>query len=204
MPQQSRQKVSTRQVKAARALLDWSQDQLARAADIAISTIKRLEANDGPLGGSSKTAETIQFALERAGVEFIDENGGGPGVRLRKPLRTSARVSQGLASEDRFARRFREPNAIIDDEQLLLKKNLAITAEQLRAARGLLGWSQSELAARAGLSLPTVRRVESESGPRVSVEARMKLKKALESAGVGFTDENGGGVHLRSRRNAPK
>jgi transcriptional regulator with XRE-family HTH domain len=205
MPQKSIQKVSIRQVKAARALLAWSQEQLAKAADISIPTIKRLEANDGPLGGSSKTAEMIQSALERAGIEFIDENGGGAGVRLRKPHRLSARVSHGIASEDKFARSS-EPRRIITHDTPEIKQNRVITAEQLRAARGLLGWFQSELAAHAGLSLPTVKRVESESGPRVSVEARMKLKKALETAGVGFTDENGGGlgVHLRKRGNTPK
>jgi predicted transcriptional regulator len=77
-------KVSIRQLKAARALLAWSQEQLAAAAAVSIPTIKRLEAQDGPLGGRSETATRIRSALESAGVEFIDENGGGPGVRLRK------------------------------------------------------------------------------------------------------------------------
>ena len=80
-------KVSIRQIKAARALLAWSQEQLAEAADVSIPTIKRLEANDGPLGGRSGTGAKIQTALELAGVEFIDENGGGSGVRLRKRQR---------------------------------------------------------------------------------------------------------------------
>jgi predicted transcriptional regulator len=78
-------KVSIRQVKAARALLAWSQEQLASAAGVSIPTIKRLEAQDGPLGGRSKTAQQIEAALKEAGIEFIDENGGGPGVRLKKP-----------------------------------------------------------------------------------------------------------------------
>ena len=77
-------KVSIRQVKAARALLAWSQERLASAAEISIPTVKRLEAQDGPLGGRSETGTKIRRALEGAGVEFIDENGGGPGVRLRK------------------------------------------------------------------------------------------------------------------------
>jgi transcriptional regulator with XRE-family HTH domain len=77
-------KVSIRQIKAARALLAWSQEELAAAADISIPTIKRLEANDGPLGGRSETGDKICKALQIAGVEFINENGGGPGVRLRK------------------------------------------------------------------------------------------------------------------------
>ena len=77
-------KVSIRQVKAARALLDWSQEQLAAAAEISIPTIKRLEAKNGPLGGRNETGLKIRQCLETAGIEFIDENGGGAGVRLRK------------------------------------------------------------------------------------------------------------------------
>jgi transcriptional regulator with XRE-family HTH domain len=77
-------KVSIRQLKAARALLAWSQEQLAVAADVSIPTIKRLEAQEGLLGGRNETGTKIRLALEAAGIEFIDENGGGPGVRLRK------------------------------------------------------------------------------------------------------------------------
>jgi len=79
-------KVSIRQVKAARSLLAWSQERLAVAADVSLPTIKRLEAHDGPLGGRDQTSSKIRLALESAGVEFIDENGGGH-VRLRRPTR---------------------------------------------------------------------------------------------------------------------
>jgi transcriptional regulator with XRE-family HTH domain len=72
-----------------------------------------------------------------------------------------------------------------------------VTVEQLRAARALLGWSQSELAARAGLSLPTVKRLEAGFGPRVSNEARGKMQQAIEAAGIEFIDENGGGSGVR-------
>ena len=75
-----------------------------------------------------------------------------------------------------------------------------LTIEQVRAARGLLGWSQSDLAKRAGLSLPTVKRVEAGTGPRVSEEARTKLQRTLESAGVVFIDENGDGPGVRLRK----
>ena len=75
-----------------------------------------------------------------------------------------------------------------------------VTIEQLRAARGLLGWSQSELAARAGLSLPTVKRLEAGFGPRVSDEARGKMQQAIEAAGIEFIDENGGGLGVRFKR----
>ena len=77
------------------------------------------------------------------------------------------------------------------------RSNLEITIEQIRAARALLGWSQTELAERAGLSLPTVKRVEINSGLRVSLEARQRLRVALEEGGVEFIDENGGGSGVR-------
>ena len=84
-------KVSVRQIKAARALLAWSQEELAAAAKVSIPTIKRLEATDGPLGGRSDTIAKIRAALMLAGVEFIDEDGGGPGVRLRKASKQKSR-----------------------------------------------------------------------------------------------------------------
>jgi transcriptional regulator with XRE-family HTH domain len=80
------------------------------------------------------------------------------------------------------------------------KISLIRTIDQLRAARGLLGWSQSELAARAGLSLPTVKRLEGGFGPRVSDDAQLKLQKAIEAAGIEFLDENGGGRGVRFRK----
>jgi transcriptional regulator with XRE-family HTH domain len=80
-------KVSIRQVKAARALLRWSQEFLASKAGVSLPTIKRLEASDGPLGGRSETGKKIKSALEVAGVEFIEQNGGGPGVRLRRRVK---------------------------------------------------------------------------------------------------------------------
>jgi transcriptional regulator with XRE-family HTH domain len=75
-----------------------------------------------------------------------------------------------------------------------------LSIEQIRAARGLLGWSQSELAKRAGLSLPTVKRVEAGVGPRVSDAARVRMQEALEAGGVSFIDENGGGRGVRLRK----
>jgi transcriptional regulator with XRE-family HTH domain len=82
------------------------------------------------------------------------------------------------------------------------EESLMILIEQLRAARSLLGWSQTELAKRAGLSLPTVKRVEREDGdgPSVSEEARNKLRITLEKAGVEFIAENGGGAGVRLRK----
>lgn len=65
-------------------MLAWSQMDLVEASGISYPTIARLETKDGPIGGRDSTTEAIRTALENAGVEFIAENGGGAGVRLRK------------------------------------------------------------------------------------------------------------------------
>jgi predicted transcriptional regulator len=82
-------KVSIRQIKAARILVGWTQGDLAKHAGVSVPTIKRLEAVDGDIGGRAETGESLVAALQRAGVEFISENGGGPGVRLAKRPRRS-------------------------------------------------------------------------------------------------------------------
>ena len=81
-----------------------------------------------------------------------------------------------------------------------------ISAEQMRAARGLLDWSQSKLADAAGLSLPTIKRAERDLGAIVSEEARTAMQVALEKAGVIFIEENGegGGVRLSKSRKRGK
>ena len=71
------------QCRAARGLLSWSQADLAEAALIGIVTVRQFET--GAHEPRRLTLHAIRRALEFAGVEFIDENGGGPGVRLRKP-----------------------------------------------------------------------------------------------------------------------
>jgi transcriptional regulator with XRE-family HTH domain len=74
------------QIRAARALVGWSQSDVATAAGLSIPTVKRAEADDG-IRVSEEALVAIASALKKAGVEFIAENGGGPGVRLRKPQR---------------------------------------------------------------------------------------------------------------------
>lgn len=73
-----------------------------------------------------------------------------------------------------------------------------ISNAQVRAARGLVGWSQSKLAEAAGLSLPTVKRFETAAAV-VSEEAIARMRAALESAGVEFIQQNGGGPGVRLR-----
>ena len=74
--------LTSEQCRAARALLNWSQQDLAGEASVGIVTVHQLEV--GISQPRRATLEVIRRALESAGVEFIDENGGGPGVRLRK------------------------------------------------------------------------------------------------------------------------
>ena len=74
--------ITPAQCRAARGLIGWSQQDLAREARIGIVTVHQLEA--GASEPRRATQDVIRRAFEAAGVEFIDENGGGPGVRLRK------------------------------------------------------------------------------------------------------------------------
>ena len=75
------------QLRAARALLDWNQDQLAEKSGIGVATIRRLEGQSGNLRTYSDTLWRLQSALEEAGIIFIPEADGlGPGVRLARPF----------------------------------------------------------------------------------------------------------------------
>jgi len=85
-----------------------------------------------------------------------------------------------------------------------------ITAAQLRAARALLGTDQRTLAGMAGVSLPTIQRMEASQGNvRGTVDTLTKVMEALEAAGIELIGENarsdggGRGVRLRQARTAP-
>ena len=78
--------LQTAQIRAARALLGWNQDDLAKASKVSIATIRRIESQEGPVMGYVSTLMSIQTALEKAGIRFLDNDaGGGIGVRLIKP-----------------------------------------------------------------------------------------------------------------------
>ena len=84
--------IFSREIRAGRALLRWSQLDLAQAASVGVATVRRLEATELEIRGSVETAWKIQQALEKAGIEFIPAEGGrGPGVRLRKVPTRKAR-----------------------------------------------------------------------------------------------------------------
>jgi ribosome-binding protein aMBF1 (putative translation factor) len=76
--------LTSAQIRAARALLRWSAEDLAQESAIGVTTIRRAELADGATSMTAANDLAVRRALEMAGVEFIDANGGGPGVRLRK------------------------------------------------------------------------------------------------------------------------
>jgi hypothetical protein len=82
--------LNSAQIRAARALLRWSAAELAREAALGLATIKRAELADDKTSITTANDLAVRRALEAAGVEFIDENGGGPGVRLRQGRRPKA------------------------------------------------------------------------------------------------------------------
>ena len=76
--------LTSAQIRAARSLIRWSAEDLARESSLSVATIRRAELADGETSMTVANNLAGRRALEAAGVEFIDENGGGPGVRLRK------------------------------------------------------------------------------------------------------------------------
>jgi transcriptional regulator with XRE-family HTH domain len=81
------------QCRMARAALGWGVRELAAAAKVSVDTVARFERGEEL---KERTVDALQRALEDAGIKLIDENGGGPGVRLRKA--TTKKNASALAS----------------------------------------------------------------------------------------------------------
>jgi transcriptional regulator with XRE-family HTH domain len=86
--------IEAAQVRAARALIGWSQAKLAEAAGVPLSVVERFETGP-PDPIADEAVDKMRSALEAAGVAFIPKNGGGAGVRLRK-----GRESEYIGWED--------------------------------------------------------------------------------------------------------
>src|SRR5215831_4162947 len=97
--------ISSRQLKAALALLGWKVNELADASGVSEPTIWRLETAQGSVRGRPETTEKLIGALERAGIIFIEADGEGPGVRLRKESRAAAEPTRARkhASDNKTA-----------------------------------------------------------------------------------------------------
>jgi transcriptional regulator with XRE-family HTH domain len=94
------------QLKAARALARMDQQELADRSGVSVPTIKRMEAGDGPIRANYENVNSVVAVLEAAGIEFIPGNGGGPGVRLRRPVANPAKSAS--ASKTRAKRTARK------------------------------------------------------------------------------------------------
>ena len=77
--------LTSAQIRAARALIRWSAQQLATASSVGVTTIRRAELTQSETKLTRVNDQAIRRALEAAGVEFIDAEGDeGPGVRMRQ------------------------------------------------------------------------------------------------------------------------
>ena len=75
--------ITSAQIRAGRALLDWSREKLSRESGVGISALMRLEASGGVPGGNIKTFDAVQKTFESAGIEFIGTPEQGAGVRWK-------------------------------------------------------------------------------------------------------------------------
>jgi transcriptional regulator with XRE-family HTH domain len=80
--------LTSAQIRAARALLRWRAEDLAENSTVGVATVRRAELAEGATSMTAANDAAVRRALEAAGVEFIDQNGGGAGVRLRKSAPT--------------------------------------------------------------------------------------------------------------------
>jgi transcriptional regulator with XRE-family HTH domain len=92
MCQGKKNPLANSQIRAARALLGWTASELSRQSAVSLRTIQRAELQETTMTAANDLA--VRRSLEAAGVEFIDENGGGLGVRLKKrrPKLTSSEI----------------------------------------------------------------------------------------------------------------
>ncbi len=77
--------LTSAQIRAARALIRWSAEELANHSAVSVTTVRRAELMPSATALTRVNDGAIRRALEEAGVEFIDADKGGPGVRLRLP-----------------------------------------------------------------------------------------------------------------------
>jgi hypothetical protein len=88
--------LTSAQIRAARALIRWSAEELAKVSEIGVSTIRRAELEPSETKMTRVNDQAIRRTLEEAGVLFIDADGGaGPGVKLRDPRHEERKIEEG-------------------------------------------------------------------------------------------------------------
>jgi hypothetical protein len=76
--------LTSAQIRAARSLVRWRAEDLAQESAVGVATIRRAELAEGETSMTAANDLAVRRAFESAGIEFIDENGGGAGLRLKK------------------------------------------------------------------------------------------------------------------------
>jgi transcriptional regulator with XRE-family HTH domain len=192
------------QCRAARALLDITQTQLANAAKLGLSTVVDFEKERRRV--SPDSLDAIKATLEANGISFLDENGGGVGVRFRKLTHARLKVSEkqlrpslhegpkGSPRTTSSRSRLSMPK-VLNDANGIPVDRATLTSEVTRAARALLRWTQRDLSAASLVSLATIKRLESKPGVLAANATTVAaLRRALEEAGIEFTKGTSPGV----------
>ncbi|MGG5823491.1 helix-turn-helix domain-containing protein [Falsiroseomonas sp. HW251] len=158
------------QCRAGRALLAWTQADLEAASTIARKTIAAFEL--GIRQPLPVTLAALRHAIEEAGVDFIEENGGGAGARLRRPAADTTRLG--------------EPTTMLPAEA-----TAGFGAEECRRARTAVGLSRTRLAALAGVTETTLTKLERSGEVRADLVAA--IRQALDAVGAQFIAKKRGG-----------
>ena len=174
------------QIKAARALIGWTADDLSRRSAVSLRTIRRAELAERDTSITSANDLAVRHALEDAGVEFIDENGGGSGAACGKRINTkiankivSERATNGLAGE------------YVLGESTIMSNGLGITAVTatmlIAAATGSVHGAIIPLSPKR-----TSRRDRSEGGLKRASSSQRQSRRCLPTLGgepaVGSSD----------------
>lgn len=215
-PSARRRELTPIQIRAARALLNWTTRQLGSAAGVHWNSVTNIET--GRTAGAPQTLAAIRDALEAAGVE-LSNSGTTSGVSKEKAgLRTKPRLRYSLAKGVQSLEyievthhkrqinsldqgKFPETHNVhffckeLIDSGATNPAGFGMTPGQCRAARALIGMSQKELAKRAKVGVVTI--IKFEAGTRVPYPQTVgTIVRALNRAGVELTNKGGPGVRL--------
>jgi transcriptional regulator with XRE-family HTH domain len=190
------------QLRAARGLLGLSQRDLAGLSKVSRATIADFEA--GKRQPYPRTLVDLQRALEAAGIAFVGDD-DHVGVKIKRsllPEQPAVTTAAPRTSEPR--ERASSPRRVSLRRQPSEEgAESGLTAEQIKAGRELLGWSQSELATKVGASETAVGLFEREKRRLLTVDTA-KLRAALESGGVEFPDAGEPNIKLKLKPKEPE